>query len=232
MSMRKQHLGRSRAFRPSAESLEGRQLLSATVSGTDTAGDQWTLTLQGQGTHPGGQADRPDHRPARARWTRRPRSTRSPSRGPTRSSTQADRHGQARRRQRRAGLLQGPDRAVQRFAQDRDRPGDALDQHARLLAGRTPARRSRPPRPSPWPRSTSPTASTRSASAASTPPSSSAPTPPTARRRTARTTTFLVKLGCPIDKGHEHRRQRRSSPTARPPPRPRRARRPRRPRKA
>ncbi len=49
MSMRK-HLGRSRALRPSAESLEERQLLSATVSGTDTAGDQWTLTLQGQGT--------------------------------------------------------------------------------------------------------------------------------------------------------------------------------------
>ena len=49
MSMRK-HLGRSRAFRPSAESLEGRQLLSATVSGTDTAGDQWTLTLKGHGT--------------------------------------------------------------------------------------------------------------------------------------------------------------------------------------
>jgi hypothetical protein len=33
-----------------AESLEGRQLLSATVSGTDTAGDHWTLTLQGTGT--------------------------------------------------------------------------------------------------------------------------------------------------------------------------------------
>jgi hypothetical protein len=49
MSMRK-HLGRSRALRPSAESLEGRQLLSATVSGTDTAGDQWTLTLTGAGT--------------------------------------------------------------------------------------------------------------------------------------------------------------------------------------
>jgi hypothetical protein len=49
MSMRK-HLGRSRALRPSAEFLEGRQLLSATVSGTDTAGDQWTLTLKGSGT--------------------------------------------------------------------------------------------------------------------------------------------------------------------------------------
>ena len=49
MSMRKD-LGRSRALRPSAESLEGRQLLSATVSGTDTAGDHWTLTLQGKGS--------------------------------------------------------------------------------------------------------------------------------------------------------------------------------------
>ncbi len=49
MSMRK-HLGRSLALRPSAERLEGRQLLSATVSGTDTAGDHWTLTLQGHGT--------------------------------------------------------------------------------------------------------------------------------------------------------------------------------------
>jgi hypothetical protein len=49
MSKRK-HLGRSRALRPWAESLEGRQLLSATVSGTDTAGDQWTLTLKGHGT--------------------------------------------------------------------------------------------------------------------------------------------------------------------------------------
>lgn len=49
MSMRK-HLGRSRALRPSAESLELRQLLSATVSGTDTAGDKWTLKLLGPGT--------------------------------------------------------------------------------------------------------------------------------------------------------------------------------------
>jgi hypothetical protein len=49
MSMGKD-LGRSRAIRPSAESLEIRQLLSATVSGTDTAGDQWTLTLLGKGT--------------------------------------------------------------------------------------------------------------------------------------------------------------------------------------
>ena len=48
MSMRKD-LGRSRAIRPSAESLEGRRMLSATVSGTDTAGDHWTLTLAGKG---------------------------------------------------------------------------------------------------------------------------------------------------------------------------------------
>ena len=48
MSMRKD-LGRSRAIRPSAESLEGRRMLSATVSGTDTAGDHWTLTLTGKG---------------------------------------------------------------------------------------------------------------------------------------------------------------------------------------
>ncbi len=43
------HLGRSRAFRPTAEGLELRQLLSATVSGTNTAGDHWTLTLKGRG---------------------------------------------------------------------------------------------------------------------------------------------------------------------------------------
>lgn len=49
MSKRK-HLGRSRALRPSAEGLEGRQLLSATVSGTDTAGDRWTLRLSGRGS--------------------------------------------------------------------------------------------------------------------------------------------------------------------------------------
>lgn len=49
MSMRKD-LGRSRALRPTAESLEMRQLLSTTVSGTDTAGDKWTLTLLGKGT--------------------------------------------------------------------------------------------------------------------------------------------------------------------------------------
>ncbi len=40
---------RSRAIRPSAECLEGRQLLSGTVSGMNTAGDQWTLTVLGKG---------------------------------------------------------------------------------------------------------------------------------------------------------------------------------------
>jgi hypothetical protein len=49
MSMRKDH-GRSRALRPAAENLEPRQLLAATVSGMDTAGDKWTLKLLGPGT--------------------------------------------------------------------------------------------------------------------------------------------------------------------------------------
>ncbi len=41
--------GRSRALRPSAESLEGRQLLAGSVSGMNTAGDHWTLTVLGKG---------------------------------------------------------------------------------------------------------------------------------------------------------------------------------------
>ena len=45
----KQRQSRSRATRLSAESLEGRQLLSGTVSGMDTAGDRWTLTVIGKG---------------------------------------------------------------------------------------------------------------------------------------------------------------------------------------
>ncbi len=49
MSMRK-HPGRPRALRPSAECLEARQLLAASVSGVNTAGDHWTLTLTGRGT--------------------------------------------------------------------------------------------------------------------------------------------------------------------------------------
>ncbi len=56
MSMRKPS-PTSRSLRPLAESLETRQLLSslstvptATVSGTDTKGDRWTLTLYGPGT--------------------------------------------------------------------------------------------------------------------------------------------------------------------------------------
>ncbi len=46
----RQNLGRTRALRPSTESLEGRQLLSGSVSGVDTAGDHWTLTLSGRGS--------------------------------------------------------------------------------------------------------------------------------------------------------------------------------------
>ncbi len=56
MSMRKPSPSR-RSLRPLAESLETRQLLSslstvptATVSGTDSKGDRWTLTLYGPGT--------------------------------------------------------------------------------------------------------------------------------------------------------------------------------------
>jgi len=56
MSTRKPAASR-RSLRPLAESLETRQLLSslstvpsATVSGTDTKGDHWTLTLYGPGT--------------------------------------------------------------------------------------------------------------------------------------------------------------------------------------
>ena len=48
MATHKQH-GRSKALRPSAESLEGRQLLAGSVSGVNTAGDQWTLTVLGKG---------------------------------------------------------------------------------------------------------------------------------------------------------------------------------------
>ena len=48
MATKTQH-GRSRALRPSAESLEGRRLLAGSVSGINTAGDQWTLTVLGKG---------------------------------------------------------------------------------------------------------------------------------------------------------------------------------------
>ena len=41
--------GRSRALRPSAEALEGRQLLAGSISGMNTAGDHWTLTVLGKG---------------------------------------------------------------------------------------------------------------------------------------------------------------------------------------
>src|SRR5262249_61814675 len=40
----------NRACRPSADRLEGRHLLSATVTGPDPAGDTWTLRLIGPGS--------------------------------------------------------------------------------------------------------------------------------------------------------------------------------------
>jgi hypothetical protein len=46
MSTRRQP---TRALRPLTESLEGRWLLSKTISGVDADGDQWTLTLTGPG---------------------------------------------------------------------------------------------------------------------------------------------------------------------------------------
>jgi hypothetical protein len=49
MAMRK-HPARFRAIRPVAENLEQRQLLSGTVSGVNTEGDAWTLTLIGPGS--------------------------------------------------------------------------------------------------------------------------------------------------------------------------------------
>lgn len=42
-------LRRPTGLRPAAEALEDRRLLSQTVSGTDSKGDTWTLTLQGPG---------------------------------------------------------------------------------------------------------------------------------------------------------------------------------------
>ncbi len=48
MAMNKQQ-GRARALRPSAEFLEGRQLLANVISGMNTAGDQWTLSVIGRG---------------------------------------------------------------------------------------------------------------------------------------------------------------------------------------
>ena len=48
MSTRKQ-TQRTRAFRPEADSLESRQLLSGMVTGTDSKGDIWTLQLVGPG---------------------------------------------------------------------------------------------------------------------------------------------------------------------------------------
>ena len=48
MSTRKQ-TQRTRAFRPEADSLESRQLLSALIQGADSKGDTWTLQLVGPG---------------------------------------------------------------------------------------------------------------------------------------------------------------------------------------
>lgn len=48
MAMRNE-LGRNRATRPVAEDLEGRQMLSGTVSGIDIDGDRWTIRLIGPG---------------------------------------------------------------------------------------------------------------------------------------------------------------------------------------
>jgi hypothetical protein len=49
MATRK-HSPRDRAFRPEANDLESRQLLSGVVSGTDIDGDTWTLRLVGPGS--------------------------------------------------------------------------------------------------------------------------------------------------------------------------------------
>jgi hypothetical protein len=49
MAMRK-HPSRFRAIRPAAEDLEQRQLLAGSVSGINTEGDAWTLTLIGPGS--------------------------------------------------------------------------------------------------------------------------------------------------------------------------------------
>ena len=49
MAMRK-HPSRFRAIRPATENLEHRQLLSGTVSGINTEGDAWVLTLTGPGS--------------------------------------------------------------------------------------------------------------------------------------------------------------------------------------
>lgn len=49
MAMRK-HPSRFRAIRPAAENLEHRQLLSGTVSGVNTEGDSWVLSLVGPGS--------------------------------------------------------------------------------------------------------------------------------------------------------------------------------------
>ncbi len=198
MSMRKD-LGRSRALRPSAESLEGRQLLSATVSGTDTAGDKWTLTLLGKGTLQVVKQTDP--------------ATGSP--GTLDSATEINSitvSGTDPRSTRLIGTVvpaAGSDGRVffktlteiPNHSRDRwRRPGHARDQHARLLP-RLHRLGQGHDRLRPWPRSASPTASTRSASAASTPPSSSGPTPPSRRPRTTRTTSSWSSWASPTPIG-------------------------------
>ncbi|GAC1475549.1 MAG: hypothetical protein NVSMB9_28310 [Isosphaeraceae bacterium] len=63
MSMRKQ-TPRTRGFRPEADNLEERQLLSAVVSGTDSKGDAWTLRLIGPGALSVVKQNGPDGKPA------------------------------------------------------------------------------------------------------------------------------------------------------------------------
>lgn len=55
---------RNRALRPATEVLEGRQLLSATVTGTDIDGDQWILQLIGPGSLTVSKQDGADGKPA------------------------------------------------------------------------------------------------------------------------------------------------------------------------
>lgn len=62
MSTRK-HTPRTRGFRPEADGLEGRLLLSAVVSGTDAKGDAWTLRMIGPGQLAVTKQNGPDNKP-------------------------------------------------------------------------------------------------------------------------------------------------------------------------
>jgi hypothetical protein len=55
---------RPKALQPNAESLEGRLLLSKTISGTDLKGDTWSLTLTGPGDLLVTKQNGPDGKPA------------------------------------------------------------------------------------------------------------------------------------------------------------------------